>query len=362
MSLGIFFPIGDSFEELEKQGKLSRLVNYYLPAYKKKFGKIYIFSYGGSEDFTLPAGCVLITNKWKIHRFIYTLLFPIAYFRILTKIRVIRVLQLSGIISALITKLFWGTKIVITYGYDYRRVEELTGHKYKAYAYWLIEKYLLPLCDKIIFSSRTIRSNFPMLAGKAIYIPNGIDLGKFKPTRIKRPSHKFLIVTQSRLSREKNLDLLIRAVSRVKAKNIRLIIIGTGPLKKELVQTAQKCGIDLQILEKVPNDEMPQQYQHADVYVHPSFTEGSSKSLIEAAACGCCILASDIPQNREVLDDAAVYCKPELDDLKEKLQNLYDCKALRISLRGKVSLKVISRFDINLFLPKESEMLEQLSV
>lgn len=362
MSLGIFFPIGDSLEELKKNGKLFRLTGYYLPAYQKKFDKVYVFSYGVDKNFVLPDGCVLIGNKWKFHRLLYTFLIPIIHFRLFTKIKVIRVLQSSGITPALLAKLFLGTKIAITYGYDYRRVEELMGHKYKSFLYFLIEKLLLPLCDKIIFSSRTIQSFFPELKNKSVYIPNGIDLSKFKPSNIKKSSTKFYIVSQSRLSQEKNLELLIKAVSYLPRQNIILMIIGTGPLKYQLEQIAQKHGVNLKILEKVPNDEMPDKYRQSDIYVHPSLTEGSPKSLIEAAACGCCILASDIPQNREILNDSAIYFNPKTDDLKEKLRNLYLNKALRTSLGKKANFKVISRFDINFLLVKESEMLRQLSV
>lgn len=360
MLLGILFPIGDSLKNLEINGKLSRFIDYYLPAYKKKFEKVYIFSYGEDKNYVLPDGCVLKTNKWKIHRFLYAFLIPVIYFRTLSNIKVIRVLQFSGIFPALISKIFFKTKIAITYGYDYRKVEELMGHRLKSHLYSLIQTTLLPQCDMVIFSSKTILSYFPRLDRKSVYIPNGIDTKIFQPGGKIHTGGKLKILAQSRLSPEKNLESLISAISRLDQK-VSLVIIGTGPLRRKLEQDANKLQVDLKILEKISNDDMPKFYRRTDLYVHPSLTEGSPKSLIEAAACGCPILALDIPQNREILGGAAaLYFKQDSDDLKSKLHKLCFDRELRTRLGKKARAKVVKRFDIGSLLLRETEMLFRL--
>lgn len=355
MILGLFLPLGDSLSELEKNGKLSRLTDYYLPAYLKKFKNIYIFSYGLDSSFILPKGCVLLSNRHNYHRVFYTLLLPFIYRDYFRQIDVSRVLQLSGIVPALISKMVWKVKIFVTFGYDYRAVEMLTGHWFKSVMYSFVEKLFLPLSDKVIFSSKTIQSfvNFPPL--KSVYIPNGVDVAKFKPLP-KTKKTKFVVLVQSRLSPEKNMEALIRAVSD-SALNVKLLIIGSGPLKNNLEGLAKTLKVNLSIKGKVHNDEMPKYFNKSDIYVHPSITEGSPKALIEAACCGCCILATDILQNREILGDDAMYFKIGQHDLAEKLKYLYNNPSLRTKKGISVRKTVRNKFDIKKLLLRETRLL-----
>lgn len=355
MILGLFFPLGDSLSELEKNGKLTRLTDYYLPAYLKKFKCIYIFSYGLDHDFVLPKGCVLLPNKHNFHRVVYTLLLPVIYWGYFCRINTSRVLQLSGIVPALIAKMVWGVKVFVTFGYDYRSVEKLTGHYFKSSLYILIEKLLLPISDKVIFSSKTIQRAVNLSLSKSVFIPNGVDVTKFKPLPKSKKS-KFMILVQSRLSPEKNMEALIRAVSD-SALNVKLLIIGSGSLKNNLEGLAKTLKVNLSIKGKVHNDEMPKYFNKSDIYVHPSITEGSPKALIEAACCGCCILATDILQNREILGDDAMYFKIGQHDLAEKLKYLYNNPSLRTKNGISIRKTVRNKFDIKKLLLRETRLL-----
>lgn len=361
MTLGIFFPIGDSLDELKKHGKLSRLLDYYLPAYRQQFEEIYIFSYGHDKGYRLPSGCFLVANKWRLHRFIYAFLLPFLHYRYVSKVSVSRVLQLSGVIPALITKLIGGAKVAVTYGYDYREVEKLTGHHLKSLLYVLIDKFILPLVDVVIFSSKTIQRLTKLDNVRQVYFPNGIDLKKFSPGRSRPPKGAFSIMTQSRLSPEKNLGKLIQAIAKIKNQKISLTVIGSGPLKSQLQQQAKQLGVKLTIIDNVSNDDMPRYYNHCNLYVHPSLTEGSSKALIEAAACSCAILAADIPQNREILGTSARYFDLSDSDLSGDIKALIDSPQILNKLGKEARLTIQDKFDINGILRKETKMLQGLA-
>jgi glycosyltransferase involved in cell wall biosynthesis len=55
---------------------------------------------------------------------------------------------------------------------------------------------------------------------------------------------------------------------------------------------------------------LPELYRSSDIFVFPSYTESFGHPLVEAMASGLAIVASDIPVNRELCRDAAVYCQP----------------------------------------------------
>jgi glycosyltransferase involved in cell wall biosynthesis len=62
-------------------------------------------------------------------------------------------------------------------------------------------------------------------------------------------------------------------------------------------------------------------YAHAALVVQPSVLEGASMVLLEAAGYGRCILAADLPENIELLEDCMVYFKRDLEaDLTEKIR------------------------------------------
>jgi L-malate glycosyltransferase len=55
---------------------------------------------------------------------------------------------------------------------------------------------------------------------------------------------------------------------------------------------------------QVTRRDLPDYYRAADLYVSASHTDGTSVSLLEALSCGCPVLVSDIPGNREWVSPA----------------------------------------------------------
>lgn len=109
------------------------------------------------------------------------------------------------------------------------------------------------------------------------------------------------IVTVCRLVEEKNISMLISALSILKQKNkdknIVLKIVGDGPLRDELQKQVKDSGLSnfVDFVGFVTNPE--EFYQNSDVFVLPSIYEGFGHVYIEANACGipCIGLSTNIP-------------------------------------------------------------------
>ncbi|KKR31948.1 MAG: Glycosyl transferase group 1 [Candidatus Gottesmanbacteria bacterium GW2011_GWC2_39_8] len=112
----------------------------------------------------------------------------------------------------------------------------------------LTKNIIFPKLDKLIAVSDKAAGVFKRYTKRHFdIIPNGVDLSRFHPSV--KPSHKFLdgkinVLYVGRLEKRKGVDYLIEAWGKLrKVKNIRLIIVGEGPMKEELHETVRERGL-----------------------------------------------------------------------------------------------------------------------
>jgi glycosyltransferase involved in cell wall biosynthesis len=103
-------------------------------------------------------------------------------------------------------------------------------------------------------------------------------------------------MTTSRLSLEKGIDVLLRAWAEVAAlhPNLRLIIIGDGPLESSLKGLCKDLRLadSVEFVGSIPN--VDEQLINADIFVLPSRAEGLSNALLEAMSHGIPSIATDV--------------------------------------------------------------------
>ncbi|MBW3018939.1 glycosyltransferase, partial [Candidatus Woesearchaeota archaeon] len=141
---------------------------------------------------------------------------------------------------------------------------------------------------------------------KIVVVHPGIDTKRFtkqKGIRQKLGLSKkdFVIGIVGRLSPEKGHDLLIKAISGLK-KPCRLVVLGEGKLKPSLHALAKKLNVRADFLGF--REDMPAIYSSLDVLCLPSYFEGLPLVLAEAMSSECIFICSDIPNNREVAQNA----------------------------------------------------------
>lgn len=162
---------------------------------------------------------------------------------------------------------------------------------------------------------------------------------------------RFVIGFMGRLVEEKGILGLIEAVSNLKG-NYSLLLVGSGPLKKEILDKAKKLGIErrIKIVEHIPSLEVPQYMNCFDCLVLPSLTKSNWKEqfgrvLIEAMACEVPVIGSNSGEIPNVIGDAGlIFQEGDVNDLTKKLELLLNSAELRNTLSKRGRERVLSNY------------------
>ena len=134
----------------------------------------------------------------------------------------------------------------------------------------------------------------------------GVDLDRF-PLRHAADRGVPVVGTVARLSQEKGLDVLLRAIAIVVSDTgqaLRLLIVGDGPERRKLERLADRLGIGdiTQFRGEVPHEDVPAALAEFDIFAMPSLAEGFGVAALEAAATGLPVVASDVHGIPDVVD------------------------------------------------------------
>ncbi|MDP3735606.1 MAG: glycosyltransferase family 4 protein [bacterium] len=117
-----------------------------------------------------------------------------------------------------------------------------------------------------------------------------------------------IIVSAGRLVPWKGFSALIEIMPQIvpDIPDAKLVIIGDGPERERLRSQSAKCKAQsvVTLAGALPQNELHRYIRAADVFVLNSGYEGFSHQLLEAMALGTPIIASDIPGNRELIEDS----------------------------------------------------------
>ncbi|MFV9510461.1 glycosyltransferase family 4 protein [Tepidibacillus sp. LV47] len=149
------------------------------------------------------------------------------------------------------------------------------------------------------------------------------------------------IVYVGNVKPHKNLISLVKAFEKIKNQiPHKLVIIGkkegfiTGD--QEVIKYAEKLKDRIQFTGFVDDETLKQYIVNADALVFPSFYEGFGLPPLEAMACGCPVIVSNVASLPEVCGEAALYVDPySPEDIAEKIKLLLSDDKLREELRRK---------------------------
>jgi glycosyltransferase involved in cell wall biosynthesis len=170
------------------------------------------------------------------------------------------------------------------------------------------------------------------------------------------------VVFVGRLEVQKNLPMLIEALSQIQPRP-HLLIIGDGSLRGTLQASAEQHGVEIEFAGVVPNERLAEKLISADVFALPSLIEGHPKALLEAMSCGLACVGLDVPGVRDVIrhGETGLLCAPTAAALAEGLARVLDDTALANRLGAAARAWSIEHFDLNRQLQREVELLQRLA-
>ena len=189
------------------------------------------------------------------------------------------------------------------------------------------------------------------LAEKFVYIPNFVDLERFKPTS-REESEKLVILYPRRLYSPRGFWLVHEIVPEFLERypQAEFHFVGQADPPEEQAVTALAARYPGRVVWQVlAPDQMHQAYQQADITLIPTLhSEGTSLSCLEAMASGNAVIATNVGGLSDLIlsEYNGLLIEPNVEALRAALQRLCQDKSLRASL-GQKAVEVAAQFALS---------------
>ena len=189
----------------------------------------------------------------------------------------------------------------------------------------IIDKKLATFADKIFVNSNYSKNIIQNVYKKdSIVIYPGVDSLTYAPVSFEKKEN--YILTVSRLTKFKNIDLLLSAFSAIDDQTITLKIIGDGEEKANLIELAEKLKISERVnfLSNIKDKELVNYYAKAKLFILCSKDEPFGIVPIEAMACGTTVIADNSggPSETIINDKTGKLISCSAENLTEAINEL----------------------------------------
>lgn len=225
---------------------------------------------------------------------------------------------------SLLPRLLGKKTIVTVQGLDWQRKKwgRLAQHVLKAGGW---SSANLP--DRTVVVSHTLREYYATHYGRvAQCVPNGTTI------RTRRPATHLsgfglvaggYVLYLGRFSPEKNCDLLLRVFKSLKTRFKLVLAGGSSHTDSYAAELRSQESDRIRVLDWLSGELLEEVLTNAALFVLPSDLEGASLALLDAMGAGLCVLASDTPENCELVGNAGyTFRKGDAEDLERMLTML----------------------------------------
>ena len=233
-----------------------------------------------------------------------------------------------------------------------------TGVKGKAFT--KLNMFALQKMDGYFAVSETFKQNLVSLgipAAKVQTVYNGIEFTAEKAAPLSRESlgvneNDFVMTMVARLHPIKGHEVVFKAIKSLNNPDMKLILVGDGPIKEELEELAVKEGLKAQVTFLGFRQDVDSIYGASDVALLASYSESFPLALLEAANQHVPLITTDVGGVKELVepgstgwivpikDDqslatafASAYGKKESGELKQMGTKLYSFASSHFSLQ-----------------------------
>ncbi len=333
-NFGLLMTRGMSLAKWDKMGILEREIMPYQKL-AEYFNKVYLFTYGDSLDKSysnlFPANVKIVTKGAVFPAFFYSFFLPFINRREMKNIQIIKTNQMDGSWSAVISKKFYGQKLIVRCGYEWlQTIQKGKKSNIKRLFAYCAEKFAYSNADTIILTSEDSRKfvigKFNINPEKIKIIPNYIDINLFKPSSIDKEKNRIIFV--GRLAKEKNLINLLLSLEGL---DVKLVFIGDGSLRDDLEKIAKEKGINTTFKGNMPQSAIPEELNRSEIFILPSLFEGNPKALLEAMSCGLACIGTRVEGINSVVTDGqnGILSYTDSNSLREAVVRLIKDNKLR---------------------------------
>ena len=220
---------------------------------------------------------------------------------------------------------------------------------------WKYCSFFYNLCDRIIAPSEEMKATLEKhkirFRKEIAVIPTGIEITKSRTSRAKlRKKYGFseknkVILHVGRLTKEKNIKTVIKAVSRLN-RNIKTVITSDGPIREELEKYASSLGMKDSIIFTgyISKKVLWDYYKLADLFVMASKTETQGIVLAEAAAnkLPAVVLDAEVTGGFVRKNKTGIVAKEK--ELSGKIKTMLNSKARKACMNN--CIKASEEYDI----------------
>lgn len=182
-------------------------------------------------------------------------------------------------------------------------------------------------------------------------VSNGIEIGDYELAEgatIDKAPGELRITFVGRLAQEKNIDVLIEALSLLPEhlNHVILDIAGGGELREELEKKAHDCGVSERVVFRgyVPDEDLPGVYQRADIFCQPGTAELQSLVSLEAMSASKPVVLANALALPHLVEDGVngyLFEPNNARDLAHKLAVILSLPAAEREQMGRESRRIV---------------------
>jgi glycosyltransferase involved in cell wall biosynthesis len=239
--------------------------------------------------------------------------------------------------------------------------------------YLMLEKIAWRKTDIVVAvgneQRRAVTTTFGIPKDRIVTVWNGVEPNKpALETELMNflPKNKLIIGSLSTCIPQKGLHYLLDVIHQLKRKrnDFALLLVGDGPLRKELEERSREMGLSDTIIflgwvANAPSTILPA----FDIFIQSSLWEAMSMVILEAMAAGKAIVATDVGENKHVLNHGVSGFLTQPKDVKGMVQSvelLLDNQNLRNSIGQKASETFNQLFTVDLMARNYEKLYQKL--